>query len=179
MLEGKQFSCMIALDTVSHIACIPSNCSAKKEGEDFLAMRFSSPVKINNKDVTQILGNLSKSPLKMSAAVNGLKELISTSLGHGISVVFDLPRRSLPLSRYFELGDVLRDEHYAQALIMLRTWKSALAPWLAGIPLRTGFVGELRYGLINDLRRGERALPRMIDRMGALALLPGDKLPAE
>jgi heptosyltransferase II len=95
------------------------------------------------------------------------------------AVVFDLPRRSLPLPRYFELADVLRDQHYAQALIMLRTWKSALAPWLAGIPLRTGFIGELRYGLINDLRRGERALPRMIDRMGALALLPGEELPAE
>ena len=95
------------------------------------------------------------------------------------AVVFDLPRRSLPLARYFQLADVMRDEHYAQALIMLRTWKSALAPWLAGIPLRTGFVGELRYGLINDLRRGERALPRMIDRMAALALLPGERLPAE
>jgi heptosyltransferase-2 len=93
--------------------------------------------------------------------------------------VFDLPRRSLPLPRYFDLADVLRDEHYTQALIMLRTWKSALAPWLASIPLRTGFVGEMRYGLINDLRRGERALPRMIDRMGALAMLPGEKLPAE
>ena len=95
------------------------------------------------------------------------------------AVVFDLPRRSLPLARYFQLADLMRGEHYAQALIMLRTWKSALAPWLAGIPLRTGFVGELRYGLINDLRRGERALPRMIDRMAALALLPGEKLPAE
>ena len=95
------------------------------------------------------------------------------------AVVFDLPRRSLPLPRYLQLSEIMRDAHYAQALIMLRTWKSALAPWLAGIPLRTGFIGELRYGLINDLRRGERALPRMIDRMGALALLPGDKLPAE
>ncbi len=95
------------------------------------------------------------------------------------AVVFDLPRRSLPVPRYFDLADVLRNEHYTQALIMLRTWKSALAPWLAGIPLRTGFVGEMRYGLINDLRRGERALPRMIDRMGALAKLPGEKLPAE
>jgi heptosyltransferase-2 len=95
------------------------------------------------------------------------------------AVVVDLPRRRLPLARYFELADRLRDEHYVQALILLRTWKSALAPYLAGIPLRTGFVGELRYGLINDLRRGERELPRMIDRMGALALLPTEALPAE
>ena len=62
---------------------------------------------------------------------------------------------------------------------MLRTWKSALAPYLAGIPQRTGFIGELRLGLINDLRFGERALPRMIDRCGALALPKGAALPAD
>jgi heptosyltransferase-2 len=56
---------------------------------------------------------------------------------------------------------------------MPRTWKSALAPWLAGIPVRTGFRGEMRFGLINDMRPGERALPRMIDRMGALSLPRG------
>ena len=53
---------------------------------------------------------------------------------------------------------------------MSRKWKAALAPWLAGIPRRTGFVGEARFGLINDMRWGERALPRMIDRWAALAL---------
>ncbi len=62
---------------------------------------------------------------------------------------------------------------------MPRTWKAALAPWLAGIPQRTGFVGEARFGLINDLRWGERALPRMIDRCAALALPKGESLPAE
>jgi ADP-heptose:LPS heptosyltransferase len=53
---------------------------------------------------------------------------------------------------------------------MSRKWKAALAPWLAGIPVRTGFAGELRFGLLNDVRFGERKLPRMIDQMGALAL---------
>jgi heptosyltransferase-2 len=95
------------------------------------------------------------------------------------AIVCDLPRRSLPLSLYRALAARLRDEHYGQALVMLRTWKSALAPWLAGIPLRTGFVGEMRFGLINDMRNGERALPRMIDRMGALALPPGASLPSQ
>ncbi len=57
---------------------------------------------------------------------------------------------------------------------MPRTWKSALAPYLAGIPRRTGFVGEARFGLINDLRFGERALPRMVDRCATLALPKGD-----
>ena len=62
---------------------------------------------------------------------------------------------------------------------MSRKWKAALAPFLAGIPLRTGFAGEARFGLINDVRWGERKLPRMIDQMGALALPKGAALAGE
>ena len=85
-------------------------------------------------------------------------------------VVFDLPRRRLALSQHRALAGLLRAEHYGDALIMPRTWKSALAPFLAGIPRRTGFFGEMRFGLVNDLRGGEKALPRMVDRCAALAL---------
>jgi heptosyltransferase-2 len=93
-------------------------------------------------------------------------------------IVVDLPRKRLPLPLHRALAQRLREEGYAQALVMPRTWKAALAPWLAGIPLRTGFVGEARFGLINDLRWGERALPRMIDRCAALAMPKGENLPA-
>src|SRR5260370_276846 len=62
---------------------------------------------------------------------------------------------------------------------MPRTWKSALALYLAGIPQRTGFIGEGRIGLINDLRWGERRLPRMVERCAALALPKGESLPAQ
>src|SRR5262249_5181609 len=61
----------------------------------------------------------------------------------------------------------------------LRTWKAALIPFLAGIPERTGFVGEWRFGLVNDLRLGERRLERMIDVCGSLALPRGAALPVE
>jgi heptosyltransferase-2 len=94
-------------------------------------------------------------------------------------IEWNLPRRSLPLSQYRALAERMRQENYGSALVMLRTWKSALAPFLAGIPERTGFLGEGRLVLINDLRFGERALPRMIDRCGALALPKGAALPAE
>ena len=94
-------------------------------------------------------------------------------------IICDLPRGELPVGQYFALGRRLRAERYGTALIMLRTWKSALAPFLAGIPERTGFFGELRLGLINDLRWGERRLARMIDCMGALALPKGATLPAQ
>ncbi len=94
-------------------------------------------------------------------------------------IVCDLPRGRLPVGRYLALGRQLRTEGYGTALIMLRTWKAALAPFLAGIPERIGFVGEARFGLINDLRWGERRLERMIDCMGALALPKGATLPVD
>ena len=95
------------------------------------------------------------------------------------TIVIDLPRRRLGVALQRQLADSLRKENYAQALVMSRKWKAALAPWLAGIPLRTGFAGEFRFGLLNDVRFGERKLPRMIDQMGALALPNGASLPTE
>jgi heptosyltransferase-2 len=93
-------------------------------------------------------------------------------------IIVDLPRRRLALGRHCALARRLRREAYGQALVMPRTWKSALALYLAGIPQRTGFVGEGRFGLINDLRWGERRLPRMVERCAALALPKGESLPA-
>jgi heptosyltransferase-2 len=95
------------------------------------------------------------------------------------AIVIDLPRRRLGLGLQQQLVAKLRENHYGQALVMSRKWKAALAPWLAGIPLRTGFAGEVRFGLLNDVRFGERKLPRMVDQMGALALAKGARLPAE
>jgi heptosyltransferase-2 len=94
-------------------------------------------------------------------------------------VVADLPRTRLALAQQRTLARRLRAEKYGQALVMPRTWKSALAPWLAAIPCRTGFIGEARWGLINDLRFGERRLPRMVDRCASLALPAGRALPPE
>ena len=95
------------------------------------------------------------------------------------AIVADLPRRRLGMARQLELAGALREAGYGQALVMSRKWKAALAPFLAGIPVRTGFIGEARIGVLNDVRLGERALPRMIDQMGALALPRGAALPLD
>ncbi|MBN8966044.1 MAG: lipopolysaccharide heptosyltransferase II [Rhizobiales bacterium] len=94
-------------------------------------------------------------------------------------IVVDLPRKKLPFPLYRALGKRLAAEGYSRSLVMPRTWKAALAPFLAGIPERTGFAGEVRFGLLNDVRFGERKLPRMVDRCGALALPKGATLPPE
>jgi heptosyltransferase-2 len=94
-------------------------------------------------------------------------------------IVWDLPRSQLALAQQRALAARLREQRYGASLVMPRTFKSTIAPWLAGIPQRTGFIGEVRFGLLNDWRRGERALPRMIDRCAALALPAGIELPMD
>ncbi|HEX3503191.1 MAG TPA: lipopolysaccharide heptosyltransferase II [Xanthobacteraceae bacterium] len=95
------------------------------------------------------------------------------------ALIVDLPRNQLALRQQRALAARLRAEGYGTALVMPRTWKAALAPFFAGIPQRTGFVGEARYFLLNDLRPGEKKLPRMVDRCGVLALPPGAEIPAD
>jgi lipopolysaccharide heptosyltransferase II len=105
--------------------------------------------------------------------------LIDYMPGVRAGLVCDLPRRRLPLRRYAALARQMRAQRYGACFVMSRTWKAALAPFLAGIPRRTGFVGEGRFLLLNDLRWGERRLERMIDCMGSLALPQGMPLPKE
>jgi len=95
------------------------------------------------------------------------------------AIVIDLPRGQLGLGLQRKLARLLQEEKYGQAIVMSRKWKAALPPWLAGIPMRTGFTGEFRFGLLNDVRPGESKLPRMIDQMGALALPKDAPIPVD
>jgi heptosyltransferase-2 len=115
-------------------------------------------------------------------------DLLTTSLcaplvdympGVRSGIVWDLPRGRLALAKQWGLAAELRARGYGTALVLPRTWKSAIAPAMAGIPERVGFVGEVRFGLINRWRWGEKALPRFIDKNAALALPAGSPLPPE
>ncbi len=59
----------------------------------------------------------------------------------------------LGFGRRLKLGRSLRDRDYAQAIVLPNSWKSAVVPFFADIPRRTGYAREFRYGLLNDLRR--------------------------
>jgi heptosyltransferase II len=93
------------------------------------------------------------------------------------AIVEPLPRRRLALSQHAALAARLKREGYGMALVIPRTWKAALAPFLAGIAQRTGFFGEGRLVLLNDVRLGEHKLPRMVDRCAMLALPRGAEPP--
>jgi len=76
-------------------------------------------------------------------------EVITTPFRHG----------ALSLRRRWQLGRTLKERRYRQAIVLPNSWKAALVPFFADIPLRAGYVGESRYGLLNLLyRRGDRAM---------------------
>lgn len=65
--------------------------------------------------------------------------IVATSFAHG---KFNLRAR-------WQLAQTLRAQHFDACYVLPNSWKSALLPWLAGIPLRIGYLGEMRYGFLN------------------------------
>lgn len=88
-----------------------------------------------------------------------VRSAIAMPVTHG---VFGLKQR-------WQIGKALRGQ-YDQAIVLPNSWKSALIPFFARIPVRTGWRGEMRYGLLNDLRLLDKVrLPLMVQRFVALA----------
>jgi heptosyltransferase-2 len=76
----------------------------------------------------------------------------------------------LALMERIRFGRKLKNESYSQAILLVNSFKSAILPMAAKIPRRTGFLGEMRYGLLNDIRPLDKdRLPRTVDRFVALA----------
>lgn len=79
--------------------------------------------------------------------------------------------KELKLLTRYQTGKSLRAQHYDQAILLPNSFKSALVPFWAGIPQRTGWLGEFRYGLLNDIRKlDKQRYPLMIQRFMALGL---------
>jgi heptosyltransferase II len=105
--------------------------------------------------------------LPLIARMPEVRRGIEMPVGHGEFGFWKLRR----------LGLQLRAEQYDQAIVLPRKLKAALVPWFARIPLRTGYRGESRYGLINDMRRlDESVLSQTVQRFVALGL---DQPPAQ
>jgi heptosyltransferase-2 len=87
-------------------------------------------------------------------------------------------RGQLGLTRRYQLGKRLRSEYYDQAIVLPNSWKSALVPFFANIPVRTGYIGEGRWGLLNDARKLDKSVLTMtVQRFVALGLAKNTLLP--
>lgn len=107
--------------------------------------------------------------LPLLARMPEVSNAIVMPLGHG---QFNLIER-------FRIGKSLRAKKYDQAIVLPNSFKSALVLFFAKIPKRTGWVGELRYGVLNDVRSlDKKRYPLMIERFMALGLPPDAPLPA-
>lgn len=79
-----------------------------------------------------------------------------------------------------QLAQKLRRQRYDQAIVLPNSWKSGLLALLAKIPKRTGWRGEWRYGLLNDVRQLDRVkYPLMIERFCALGVSKDQALPTD
>ena len=99
-----------------------------------------------------------------------VREAIGLPIGHG----------RLALRTRWRVGRELARRSYDRAIVLPQSAKSALVPLFAGIPRRTGFLGEHRHGLINDVRPLDPSQRRpMVLRYVALGLPPGSPAPTE
>lgn len=107
---------------------------------------------------------------QLVACMPEVDEVIDMPLGHG-AFAFGERRR---------IGKSLKQARYDQAILLPNSFKSALIPYFADIPLRTGWRGEMRYGLLNDVRiLDKQRLPLMVQRYNALAYPKEAALPAQ
>ncbi len=85
-----------------------------------------------------------------------------------VDEVIPVPFRhgALQLGSRWKVGRALRANDYREAIVLPNSWKAALVPFFADIPVRTGYVGEARYGLLNRLhRKPDREMRRHYARL--------------
>jgi heptosyltransferase-2 len=92
-------------------------------------------------------------------------------------IINPFPHGALGLFARYRLGKQLRSNQYNAAYVLPNSLKSALVPYFANIPLRVGFTGEMRYGLLNDARKlNKKKLPLMVERFAQLAEATSDEI---
>ncbi|MDH3619736.1 MAG: lipopolysaccharide heptosyltransferase II [Gammaproteobacteria bacterium] len=108
--------------------------------------------------------------LPIVARMPEIRQGIASETAHG----------EIGLAKRRRIAADLAASDYDRAIVLPRSFKSALIPWFAGIPVRTGYRGETRFLLINDVRPFDRhVLDQTVKRFVALGLDPGEALPDE
>lgn len=86
------------------------------------------------------------------------------------AIVLPVKHKEFALLRRYRLGRSLRGRHYDRAITLPRSYKSALLPFFAGVTIRSGYRGEMRYGLLNNIHVLDKSiLKQTVQRYVALA----------
>jgi len=94
------------------------------------------------------------------------------------AIEMPLTHGEIKLRTRYHLAKKLAANRYDQAIVLQNSFKAALIPWFANIPQRTGWVGEFRYLLLNDIRHlDKKRYPLMIEQYMALGLPKNASLP--
>ena len=93
-----------------------------------------------------------------------VENLICSPFGHG----------EVRIKDRIKFGRSLREKSYTQAIILTNSLKSSFVPFFSNIPRRTGWLGEMRFGFINDIRRVNKDKNKLM--IEKFACLSGDAL---
>lgn len=96
-------------------------------------------------------------------ACEEVHQVIEADFKHGL----------LALELRKQVANQLKLNSYDAAYILPNSWKSGLVPWLADIPVRIGYRGEMRFGLLNRTLANppKKNRPSMVRHYAALAQL--------
>jgi heptosyltransferase II len=136
-------------------------------GDMVLAQSLFKTLKINKPDcIIDVAAPLWTLPLL--ERMPEVSEAIALPFKHGELAFFERIR----------FGKSLKNKGYTQAIILTNSFKSSLLPWAAGIKKRTGVLGEMRYGLINDVRPLDKTkLKKTVERFVFLGLDKNQSFP--
>ena len=96
-------------------------------------------------------------------AMPEVDRVIATDLAHG----------TLQWKARRQFAHAVQSQRFDRAFVLPNSFKSALIPWLARIPVRIGYRGEARYGLLNRRAAGPDRSLAMSARYAALAGMLG------
>ncbi|MBR7888726.1 lipopolysaccharide heptosyltransferase II [Marinomonas sp. A79] len=129
-------------------------------GDMVMAQSLFMTVKQGDKNaIIDVIGP--KWSVPILARMPEVRNAITLPTGHG----------EWGISTRRQLGHSLRKEAYDHAIVMPRSWKSALVPFFAKVPHRLGFTGEQRYFLLNERRTLDKSiLNQTVKRFTSLGL---------
>ena len=127
-----------------------------------MVMAHSLIQSLSSRPVAKIIDVLAPpSTLPIASRMNEVRKTYVLDVGHG----------RIGLSARMKAAALIREENYDEVYVLPNSWKSALVPFLARIKKRIGWLGEMRFGILNDARSLDKsALPLMVERYSALSL---------